>query len=390
MKTGLMRLLDDPKRYLKGARVGLIANPTTVDERVRHAGDLLHAHADVNLTQLFGPEHGIRGDAQYMVDVDDERDLRTGLPVSSLYGRTYESLTPRAQELDRVDVLVFDIQDVGVRYYTYAATMALAMKAAGKAGKRVIVLDRPNPIGGAIVEGGGLQTGLESFVGLYAIPHRHGMTVGELARLYQKRFGIDCEVEVITCEGWNRGDYYEATGLPWVMPSPNMPTIDTAIVYAGMCLLEGTNISEGRGTTRPFEYFGAPFIDSAALASKLLDYGLPGVLFRPCSFTPTFDKFTRVACNGVQMHVTDRASFQSYRTGLAIVHALRHLYPAEFRWRDDAYEFRDDVPAFDLLTGFAKVRELIDAGAPFVDVMHIALQGAETYQAGRDEALLYR
>ncbi len=389
MKTGLMRLLEDPKRHLGSARVGLIANPTTVDDRVRHAADLLHAHPDVNLTQLFGPEHGIRGDAQYMVDVDDEHDARTGLPVSSLYGRTYASLTPRAKELDRVDVLLFDIQDVGVRYYTYAATMALCMQAAGKVGKRVVVLDRPNPIGGALVEGGGLAPGLESFVGLYAVPQRHGMTVGELARLYAKRFGIDCEVDVVACEGWKRADYYEATGLPWVMPSPNMPTVDTAIVYAGMCLFEGTNVSEGRGTTRPFEYFGAPFVDSGQLVRELADYGLPGVLFRPCTFRPTFDKFTGVTCNGVQMHVTDRNAFESYRTGLALIHALRRLYPRDFAWRADAYEFRDDVPAFDLLTGFTRVRELIDAGAPFVDVMHTALAGAETYQAGRDEALLY-
>ncbi|MBC7793254.1 MAG: DUF1343 domain-containing protein [Clostridia bacterium] len=389
MKTGLSRLLDDPKRYLGSARIGLVANPTTVDERLRHAGDLLHAHPDVKLTQLFGPEHGIRGDAQYMVDVDDEHDARTGLPVSSLYGRTYASLTPRENELSRVDALVFDIQDVGVRYYTYAATMALCMQAAGNAGKKVIVLDRPNPIGGVQVEGGGLDPWLASFVGLYAIPHRHGMTVGELARLYTTRFGIACEVEVIGCEGWKRGDYYDATGLPWVMPSPNMPTVDTALVYAGMCLLEGTNVSEGRGTTRPFEYAGAPFVDSAALTRELLDYGLPGVLFRPCTFRPTFDKFTGVVCNGVQMHVIDREIFQSYRTGLAIVHALRNVYPTEFAWRADTYEFRHDVPAFDLLTGSAKVRKLIDSGAPFVDVLHTALQGAETYHASRHEALLY-
>ncbi len=389
MKTGLMRLLEDPKRFLGSARVGLVCNPTTVDGKLRHAADVLAASADVKLTQLFGPEHGIRGDVQYMVDVDDEVDDRTKIPVASLYGRTFASLTPQQRELDRIDVLVFDVQDVGVRYYTYAATMALCMQAAGKAGKKVIVLDRPNPIGGSIVEGGGLDEHLKSFVGLFAVPHRHGMTVGELARLYRARFGMDCELEVITCEGWKRDSYFETTGLPWVMPSPNMPTVDTALVYAGMCLFEGTNISEGRGTTRPFEYFGAPFVDSVKLVKELEGYELPGVIFRACAFRPTFDKFTGKVCCGAQMHITDRQTFQSYRTGLAITHALRKMYPKDFAWRADAYEFRDDVPAFDLLTGFAKVRELIEAVAPFDDVMHAALQGAGAYDQGRKAALLY-
>ncbi len=260
MRTGLERLLDNPKRWLAGGRVGLVANPTATDRELRHAADLLHAHPDVNLTLLFGPEHGVRGAAQDMIGVSDARDPATGLPEVSLYGETLASLSPGREHLERVDVLVFDVQDVGARYYTYAATMALCMKAAAEHGLLVIVLDRPNPIGGVQVEGGGITPGLESFCGLYPIPQRHGMTVGELARLYNTTFGIGCDLAVVSLEGWCRESYFDATGLPWVMPSPNMPTLDTAIVYPGMCLIEGTNLSEGRGTTRPFEIFGAPFV----------------------------------------------------------------------------------------------------------------------------------
>jgi uncharacterized protein YbbC (DUF1343 family) len=389
VRTGLERFLDDPKRWVAGARVGLIANPTSVDTRLRHSIDLLHAHPDVKLELLFGPEHGIRGAAQDMIHVGDAHDPVTHLPEVSLYGKTFDSLTPRAEDLERVDVVLFDIQDVGARYYTYAATMALAMQAAAKAGVRIIVLDRPNPIGGAQVEGGGLEPGLENFCALYPVPQRHGMTVGELARLYNTSFGIGCDLDVIECEGWSRRDYYDETGLPWVMPSPNMPTLDTAIVYPGMCLLEATNLSEGRGTTRPFELFGAPFIDSRALAGELDRSGLDGAIFRPCSIEPTFHKHARQPCGAVQIHVTDRERFDSYRTGLAVLAATRQLWPDDFAWRTEAYEFRDDVPAIDLLTGHPAVREAIDAGVPFDEVVRLAARGTETYDAGRAAALLY-
>ncbi|HET6344366.1 MAG TPA: DUF1343 domain-containing protein, partial [Myxococcota bacterium] len=249
MHTGLMRLMREPKRYLEADRVGLVANPTTVDGELRHAADLLHAHPDVRLVKLFGPEHGLRAVAQYMEGVEGgERDVQTGLPVVSLYGATEDTLAPHPEHLADLDALVFDIQDVGARYYTYAATMALCMRAARKANKRVVVLDRPNPLGGVQVEGSGLHPGLENFCGLYPVPQRHGMTVGELARLYNTVFGIGCELTVVPMEGWHRPQYFDETGLFWVLPSPNMPTLDTALVYPGMCLLEGTNISEGRGT----------------------------------------------------------------------------------------------------------------------------------------------
>ena len=277
-----------------------------------------------------------------------------GLPEVSLYGTTFASLSPTPAHLAQIDVLVFDIQDVGARYYTYAATMALCMRAAGQAGVKVVVLDRPNPIGGLQVEGGGLEPGLENFCGLYPVPQRHAMTVGELARLYNVTFDIACELDVVAVRGLARAPRTTTTcDLPWVMPSPNMPTLDTAIVYPGMCLLEGTNLSEGRGTTRPFELFGAPFIDGRQLAAELERYDLPGVRFRPCVIEPTFHKFAGQRCGAVQLHVTDRRAFNAYRTGLAVLVAVKTLWPDAFAWRTQPYEFRADVPAIDLLTGNA-------------------------------------
>jgi uncharacterized protein YbbC (DUF1343 family) len=389
MRTGLERLLDDPKHWLGQARIGLVANATTVDRELRHAADLLHVHPDVNLGLLFGPEHGIRGAAQDMVGVAEESDPSTGLTEISLYGDSFESLSPAPLQLSQIDVLVFDIQDVGARYYTYAATMALCMQAAKTAQVKVVVLDRPNPIGGMQIEGGGLDPGLESFCGLYPVPQRHGMTIGELARLYNDTFGIGCELDIVRCEAWRRGAYYDTCDLPWVMPSPNMPTLDTAIVYPGMCLLEGTNLSEGRGTTRPFELFGAPFIDGKALATELGRYALPGVLFRPCVIEPTFQKFAGQRCGALQLHVIDRLAFNAFLTGLAVLIAVRKLWPDDLAWRTEPYEFRDDVPAIDLLTGKAAVREAIDQGASLEAVAEIAGGGTDSYDAGRDAALLY-
>jgi uncharacterized protein YbbC (DUF1343 family) len=389
MRTGLERLLDNPKRWLGAARVGLVANPTTVDRRLSHAVDILREHSDVDLRLLFGPEHGIRGAAQDMVGVRDARDPVTGLPEVSLYGTSFESLSPAPVHLSQIDVLLFDLQDVGARYYTYAATMALCMREAQKSDVKVLILDRPNPIGGVQIEGGGLEVGLESFCGLYPIPQRHAMTLGELARLYNDTFGIGCELEVVACDGWRREWYYDRCDLPWVMPSPNIPTVDTALVYPGTCLLEATNVSEGRGTTRPFELFGAPFIDPRKLADELKRYDLRGVIFRPCVIEPTFHKFAGQRCGALQLHVTDRRAFQPYRTGIAVLIALRSLWSDAFAWRTQAYEFREDVPAIDLLTGTANVRKAIDNGQDLDAVMRIACTGTDAYDAGRTGALLY-
>jgi uncharacterized protein YbbC (DUF1343 family) len=348
---------------VRGLRVGLVCNPTAVDRRLRHAADLLAAAPGVRLAALFGPEHGVRGDVQYMAAVGDARDPVTGLPVHSLYGSDPESLRPRRSQLAELDALAFDVQDVGSRYYTYQATMMLCMEAAAAAGLRFVVLDRPNPIGGLAVEGPALRPGFESFCGMHDLAVRHGMTVGELAHLFRAERGLDLDLEVVPCEGWRRRASFGETGLPWVFPSPNMPTPDTALVYPGMCLLEGTNLSEGRGTTRPFHLFGAPWLDARQLASDLAAERLPGVRFRAAGFTPTWDKHAGVLCHGVELHVTDPEAFRPFRTGLACVAVARAQDPDRFAWRTEAYEFVAGVPAFDLLCGSTREREAIEGGA---------------------------
>jgi uncharacterized protein YbbC (DUF1343 family) len=390
VRTGLERLLAGEVSRLRGARVGLIANPTSVDPDLRHGADLLAGSSALELRALFGPEHGIRGDAQYMIAVGEERDPRTGLPVHSLYGADEASLEPRAADLEGLDALVFDVQDVGARYYTYAWTMVHAMRACARAGIALCVLDRPNPIGGEAVEGGEVEPGCRSFVGLLSVPNRHGMTVGELARLAREVEDLDVELEVVPMEGWRRSMSFHETGLPWVLPSPNMPTVDTALVYPGMCLLEGTELSEGRGTTRPFEIAGAPFVDGHALTAALAKERLPGVRFRPLSFTPTFEKHAGRRCGGVQIHVTDPAAFRPYLTGVAFLCAARRLWPEQFSWRTHAYEFVEDVPAVDLLAGSPALREGIDNGASLVELSAAWSAAEESFRDRRSRWLLYR
>jgi uncharacterized protein YbbC (DUF1343 family) len=388
VRTGLERLLDGEGPRLAGRRLGLIANPTTVDPDMVHAVDRMVA-AGLGLVALYGPEHGLRGDAQYMEAVGEARDRRTGLPVYSLYGHTEASLSPAPETLAGLDTLLFDIQDVGSRYYTYAATMVLAMRACARAGIEVVVLDRPNPIGGELVEGGAVEPGFGSFVGLLSLPSRHGLTVGELARMVREQERLDLELTVVPMDGWRRDMRYADTGLPWVLPSPNMPTEDTALVYPGMCLLEGSEVSEGRGTTRPFELAGAPFVDAYALADELAAAELPGARFRPLAFTPTFEKHAGKPCGGVQIHVTDRRAFRPYLTGVAFLRAVRARWPAEFAWRSRAYEFVDQVPAIDLLCGSAAVREGIDAGASLADLAATWADAERDFRQSRGAWLLY-
>jgi uncharacterized protein YbbC (DUF1343 family) len=367
VKLGITRLLES--RLLRGLGVGAVLNPTSVDPELRHLADLLHQAAGVKLQALFGPEHGVRGDAQYLEEIGSSVDAGTRVPEHSLYGKDFASLTPRDEDLANLDALVFDIQDVGSRYYTYLATMGLAMQAAANRKLRFVVLDRPNPIGGLAVEGGIVHRGFESFVGLWPIAARHGLTAGEYARLLngsilEGGFGIGCDLHVVEMEGWKRDMLYGDTRLPWVMPSPNMPTADTALVYPGMCLLEGTNLSEGRGTTRPFELWGAPWLNGARLADALAAEKLPGVRFRPCAFTPTWDKHRGERCHGVQLHVTDARALQPVRVGVACIVHARAQDPSRFRWRSERYEFVDDIPAIDLLTGSGDFRAAVDAGKP--------------------------
>jgi len=370
---------------VSGLRVGAILNPTSVTEDLRHLADVLHEQGV--LAALFGPEHGVRGDAQYLEEVGDAKDARTGVTEHSLYGKDFASLTPRDQHLRGLDALVFDVQDVGSRYYTYLATMGLAMRAAAKRKLAFIVLDRPNPLGGVAVEGGVVRKGFESFVGLWPVCARHGLTAGEYARFVNE--SIHCDLRVVPLKGWRREQYFHETGLPWVMPSPNMPTPDTALVYPGMCLLEGTNLSEARGTTRPFELFGAPWLDPHRLAADLTGEGLQGARFRPCSFTPTWDKHKGQRCHGVQIHVHDPRSVQAVRIGVAAIVHARAQDPGQFRWRTEKYEFVEDKPAIDLLAGGSAFRARVEQGASVSQLWDLWEAERTAFARDRQRFLLY-
>lgn len=372
---GIEKLLDD-LRPLRGKSVGVIANTTSVDHQFRHIVDLLNAEEGIKLAAIFGPEHGFRGDQD--TTVGDSTDPYTQVPIYSLYGETQK---PTNKMLEGIDVLLFDMQDVGVRFYTYISTMAYSMQAAAELGIEFVVLDRTNPINGIVVDGPVLETGFESFVGVYPLPIRHGMTVGEVARYFNEEFDIGVDLRVVTMEGWDRTAWYDETGLQnWVLPSPNLPTLETAIVYPGMCLFEGTNVSEGRGTTRPFEMMGAPFIDGVELAAALSQRGLPGVIFRPVSFIPFYRKYVKELVHGVQLHVVDRAVFQPVRTGLEILVAIQKMYPNDLEFRDDA---------FDRLAGNSWIRESIRQGRS-ADSMESQWQSElEKFKAVREKYLLY-
>lgn len=379
-------LLEDERERLRGKRVGLIANPTSVDHELRHAVDLLRRAEGVDLAVLFGPEHGLGAAAQDLVEVVDGVDRESGLPVRSLYGPTR---VPTKEMLRGLDALVFDVQDIGSRYYTYIWTMAHAMEACARDGLELIVLDRPNPIGGRHVEGNLIEASHSSFVGLYPIPNRHGLTAGEIARLVNDEFGVGCRLTVVEMSGWRRAQWFDETGLPWVLPSPNMPTLRTATVYPGACLVEGTNLSEGRGTTRPFEIVGAPWIDGRALAAELRRQELPGVRFRPLAFEPTFQKFAGETCGGVQQHVVDRERYRPVRTGYALVLAARRLAPERFAWRPPPYEYELERPAIDVLSGTGQIRARIEAGAEVEELEESWQVDLARFKNVRERYLIY-
>jgi uncharacterized protein YbbC (DUF1343 family) len=359
VKTGLDQIVARWPRVLNGARVGLVVHPASVSSNLRHAVTVCNTSAKFRLKALFGPQHGIRGETQdNMIEWEGFRDKWTGLPVYSLYGK---SRRPTVEMLRGLDALIIDLQDVGARYYTFIWTMALAMQACLEAGKAVVVLDRPNPIGGKVAEGPVLLPEYSSFVGLHPLPVRHGMTIGEIA-LYLKSFYPGVGLHIIKMTGWTRGMWFEDTGLPWVLPSPNMPTVDTAAVYPGTCLLEGTNLSEGRGTTRPFEIFGAPFVDPDAVVKRLAGFGLEGVVFRPLYFLPAFQKHTGTLCGGAQLHVTDRKRFKPFKTGVAVIKAVFDLYPKELFWKKPPYEYEERLAPIDILAGTGRLRKEIEAG----------------------------
>ena len=392
LETGLHRVLRGDDRSLLGKRIGLLVNPTAVDGELRHIVDLLHGAPGIELACLFGPEHGVRGDAQDMIGVGEARDSVTGLPMHSLYGATEASLHPHPEMLVGLDAVVYDIQDIGSRYYTYVWTLLHMMQACARVGVEVIVLDRPNPIGGVEVEGGAVLDDHRSFVGRVSVPNRHGLTAGEIARLCNDVLDLGCRLTVVSARGWRRDHDFEATSLPWVLPSPNMPTLDTAYVYPGMCLVEGTELSEGRGTTRPFELVGAPFVSYAeaqALVASLEREDLPGVRFRPVVFTPQFQKHAGRRCGGVELHVASRRTFRPYLTGVAVLRAFRNQHPDAFRWRTREYEFVADKPAVDILAGGPALREGIDAGLT-LDALAAQWRRAEDdFRVRRTRWLLY-
>ncbi len=382
---GLTRLLASSA--LEGLRVGLVCNPASVDEHLNHAADLIAAAPGSPLRAVLGPQHGFRSDLQdNMIESPHARDKRLRVPVYSLYSETRE---PTAAMLEGLDVLVIDLQDVGARIYTFVYTMANCLKAAGHHGIPVIVCDRPNPIGGVDVEGPMLETGYESFVGLFPIPMRHGMTIGELAGYFNERFALGADLRVERMDGWSRDQYFDATGLPWVMPSPNMPTLDTAVVYPGSVLFEGTRLSEGRGTTRPFEYLGAPWIDAEGFSARMNAQNLPGARFRPVVFEPTFQKHAGVACGGCQIHVLDREAFQPVRTGVALLAQFHAEDPSSFAWRPPPYEYEHDKMPIDILAGSPRLREQIESGVPAADIAGTWEEGERAFARTRLPDLLY-
>lgn len=374
--AGLEVLLTEQQALVAGKRVGLITNHTGVDRQMNHAIDLIRKAPGARLTALFAPEHGIRGLVQAGGKVADTVDERSGVKVYSLYGAVRR---PTPEMLAEVDVLVYDIQDVGARFYTFISTMGEGMDAAAEKGIPFIVLDRPNPLADLRVEGRMMDMSYKSFVGAYPIPARFGMTPGELAGFYRDRMEKKVDLKVVKMRNWKRSTWYDQTGLAWIPPSPNIPSLTAAIVYPGTCLIEGTNVSEGRGTTTPFEIIGAPWIDGYKLADELRKANLPGILFRPAGFTPTFSKYQGEVCQGVQLHVVDRDRFEPVRTALHLLKALKQLWPDKFQWRS----------SLDRLSGSDDVRLALDRGDTPEQIVESWSAALKEYEEVRRGYFLY-
>jgi uncharacterized protein YbbC (DUF1343 family) len=375
---GLEVLVTEQQALISGKRVGLITNHTGIDRKATFGIDLIARVPGARLTALFAPEHGIRGMIEAGDQVLDGVDKQSGVPVYSIYGATQRP-TPRM--LKDVDILVFDIQDVGVRFYTYISTMRECMEAAAERDLPFVVLDRPNVLGDTRVEGQVLNTKYRSFVGAYPVPIRYGLTLGELAGFYRDRMTKKVSLTVVRMRNWKRSMWYDQTGLPWVPPSPNIPSVNCAVIYPGTCLIEGTNVSEGRGTTTPFEIVGAPWIDGFKLADELRKAGLPGVLFRPAGFTPTFSKHQGQGCFGVQLLVTDRATFEPVRTALFLLKAIKTLWPDKFQWREQS---------IDRLSGSDELRRAIDRGDSPDKILAGWAPALKEYDAARRKYFLYQ
>jgi len=385
---GIEVLLDEKIGLLRGQRIGLVCNQASVlPDTFRHAADVFHEHTDISLTTLFGPQHGIRGDVQYnMIETPHVHDPRTGIMVYSLYSEVRE---PTEEMVADIDTFVVDLQDVGCRIYTFLYTMAGCMRAAKNFGKRVVVCDRPNPINGNAIEGTITEDVFRSFVGQYAIPTRHGMTIGELARMFNDHFGIGCDLEVIEMTDWRREMWGDETGLPWILPSPNIPDVDTCVVFPATVHIEGTELSEGRGTTLPFFLNGAPFIDAYTWADTLRSFDFPGIAFREAYFRPWFAEWVDQTCAGVQLHVTDRDAFKPVILGIAMVKTAYDMYRDKFQWRQNAYEYEFDKNPFDVICGTDKVRKHIEAGVSLKEIEASWAEGIVKFGFGRNRFLMY-
>ncbi len=363
MKTvtlGVESFLADPPSWLRGQRLGLLCNSASVCANLIHSRQLIHDTFGERLSALFSPQHGLFAEKQdNMIESDHRRDPLLDIPVFSLYSRTR---IPTQEMFDPIDVLLVDLQDVGTRVYTFIYTLSHCMEAAGQYGKRVVVLDRPNPVGGVNVEGNCLDPAWTSFVGRYPLPMRHGLTIGELAGMFNSAFGIGCRLEVIPMQGWRRQMLFADTGLPWVAPSPNLPSPTSALVYPGQVMLEGTNLSEGRGTTQPFELFGAPYLDQRSLAAALAPDHIQGTVLRPVEFEPTANKWCGTVCHGFQIHVTDPVRYRPFRTSLALLKAVMANHPDVFQWKPPPYEYEYERLPIDLILGHDGIRRQLEAG----------------------------
>ncbi|MCB1154106.1 MAG: DUF1343 domain-containing protein [Deltaproteobacteria bacterium] len=389
VKLGIENFMERPREYIGKRRVGLLINQTSYSPSMVGLLDYCLRSEQVACGAVFAPEHGLYGARQDMEQVDETK-LPDGTPVYSLYGTKPGSLTPDGEMLADLDAVIFDIQDVGSRYYTFIWSMALCMKACAEHGKAMVVLDRPNPLGGSVVSGTVQTQNFLSFVGMHPVPVRHGMTAGEMARLLKGHFHYDCELIVVPMDNWHRDMWFDQTQLPWIPPSPNMPHSSTAAVYPGGCLLEGTNISEGRGTTTPFELVGAPWIVAEDLATALNDLKLPGVAFRPSYFVPKFQKYADQQCGGVFVHLRDRDVADTFEAYCHLIGTVKAMYPDQFAWRDQPYEFVKDIPAIDLLFGSDGLRKGVDAGKPVGEILEPTRRDAVLFDGMRQEYLLYR
>ncbi len=383
---GLEVLMRDPSP-VAGRRWALLANHAAVTIGLEPARSALTRAAGAPAL-LFAPEHGLEGVAQDMEGVVDGVDPLTGVSVRSLYGDDATTLAPNPGDLEGLDVVVVDVPDIGTRYYTFAASMDGLMAVAEAESVEILVLDRPNPLGGVRREGGMVRPGFESFVSQLPTPVRHGLTLGEIALLLQRDRYPRLELTVVPCRGWRRADHFGATGLPWVPPSPNMPTVETALLYPGVCLVEATELSEGRGTTRPFHLVGAPWADARAVAERLQSLDFPGVAIRPAWFRPEFQKHAGRVCAGVELHVLDTDALRPLELGLQLLRVFHDLHPDDFAWRDRPYEFIEDIPAIDLLTGSSEARELIEAGDPVEPLLEKWRGEVEAFEATLEGILL--